>query len=107
MNELKLNEQREIQRKRHLNEVMDSYHLRNTKIYHTLKKIQAGYGHFNILIEIAGEEFGAITDNSGAVDVAFDDCYDNGNNDGRDYISREEAQEELVSEILQANKIEL
>lgn len=73
----------------------------------TLRNRKTGYGHFNISIEMDGEELSTTTTNTMAIDAAFDDCYDDEDNEGRYYESRLEAQEALVSEILRANDIEL
>ena len=73
----------------------------------TLRKKWIGYGHYNISIEIDGKELEATTTNTMAIDVAFDDCYDDEDNSGNYYESRREAQEALVNEILRANKIEI
>ena len=73
----------------------------------TLRKEWTGYGHFSISIEMDGQELKATTTNTMAIDVAFDDCYDDGDNSGNYYESRREAQEALVNEILRANKIEI
>ena len=73
----------------------------------TLRSKWTGHGHFSISIEIDGKEFKATTTNTMAIDAAFDDCYDDVDNSGRYYESREEAQEALVNEILRVNKIEL
>ena len=72
----------------------------------TLRKKQTGYGHFRISIEMDGQEFKTTTTNTMAIDAAFDDCYDDEDNSGRYYESREEAQVALVNEILRANEIE-
>ena len=73
----------------------------------TLRSKWTGYGHYSISIEMDGKEFKAITTNTMAIDVAFDDCYDDEDNSGSYYESREEAQKDLVNEILRANKIEI
>ena len=73
----------------------------------TLRRKKVGYGHFSISIEMDGQKFTAITTNTMAIDAAFDDCYDDEDNSGRFYESREEAQEALVDEILRSNEIEL
>ena len=73
----------------------------------TLRSKWTGYGHYSISIEMDGEEFKATTTNTMAIDVAFDDCYDDKDNSGSYYESRREAQEALVNEILRANKIEM
>lgn len=73
----------------------------------TLRKEFKGRGHFSISIEMDGQEFKTTTTNTLAIDAAFDDCYDDLDNSERFYESREEAQEDLVNEILRANEIEL
>lgn len=72
----------------------------------TLRSKKTGYGHFSISIEIDGKEFTTTTTNTMAIDVAFDDCYDDYDNSGSYYENRKEAQEALVNEILIANEIE-
>ena len=69
----------------------------------TLRRKKVGYGHFSISIEMDGQEFKTTTTNTLAIDAAFDDE----DNSGRYYESREEAQEALVDEILRSNEIEL
>ena len=67
----------------------------------TLKmKKQVGYGHFYISIELNGEELRCTTTNALAIDVAFDEFYDEQDNKGRIYESQKEAQQSLVDEIL-------
>lgn len=73
----------------------------------TLRSKWTGYGHYSISIEMDGKKLEATTTNTMAIDAAFDDCYDDEDNSGRYYESREEAQEALVNEILRANKIEI
>ena len=73
----------------------------------TLRSKKTGNGHFNISIEMDGKELSTTTTNTMAIDASFDDCYDDEDNSGRYYESREEAQEALVNEILRANKIEI
>tara|TARA_Y100000758_G_C16050426_1_gene421390 strand:+ start:292 stop:519 length:228 start_codon:yes stop_codon:yes gene_type:complete len=69
-------------------------------IIKTLRKQFSGHGHFKISIEKNGKELSTITTNTMAIDAAFDECYDDEDNDGRYYESRLEAQEALISEIL-------
>lgn len=71
----------------------------------TLRSKKTGYGHFGISIEMDGKEFRTTTTNTMAIDAAIDDCYDDEDNSGRFYKSREEAQEALVDEILRANEM--
>jgi phage-related protein len=73
----------------------------------TLTSARTGHGHFNISIEMDGQQLNTTTTNTMAIDAAFDDCYDDEDNSDRYYESREEAQESLVNEILKANDIEL
>ena len=73
----------------------------------TLRSEKTGYGHFSISIKMNNEEFKTTTNNTMAIDAAFDDCYDDEDNSGRFYKSRKEAQEGLVDAILRANEIEL
>ena len=70
-----------------------------------LRSEKTGHGHFSISIEMDGQELKTTTTNTMAIDVAFDECYDDEDNSGRYYESREEAQEALVNEILIANEI--
>ena len=70
-----------------------------------LRSKKTGYGHFSISIIFDGQELKTTTTNTMAIDAAFDDCYDDENNSGRFYESREEAQQALIDEILQANEI--
>lgn len=69
-------------------------------IIETLRSKKTGYGHFLISIEMDGQQLKTTTTNTIAIDAAFDDCYDDADNFGRYYESREEAQEALVNEIL-------
>ena len=73
----------------------------------TLRQTKTGYGHFRISIDFNGEELSVITTNTIAIDAAFDEYYDDEDNSGRYYESRQEAQEALISEILGKNEIEL
>ena len=73
----------------------------------TLTATKTGYGHFKISIKIDGQEYTTTTTNTMAIDAAFDDCYDDEDNSGRYYESREEAKVALVDEILRKNGIEL
>ena len=75
------------------------------KLIETLRSQRTWPGHFSISIEMDGKEFKTTSTNEGAIDAAFDDCYDDEDNSGRFYESREEAQEALVNEILRANEI--
>lgn len=65
----------------------------------TLRKEKVGAGHFKVSIDFMDKELSTITTNTMAIDAAFDDCYDDEDNSGRYYESREEAQESLVNEI--------
>ena len=73
----------------------------------TLSRTKTGYGHFRVSIELDGKQYSTITTNSEAVDVAFDSNYDDNDNTGKWYESREEAETSLVNEILSANNIRL
>ena len=73
----------------------------------TLNRKFSGYGHFTISIEVDGATIKTTTNNMSAVDAAFDEYYDDEDNSGRVYKSREQAQEALVNEIIDANNIEL
>ena len=77
------------------------------KLIETLRSKKTGYGHFSISIEMDGKEFETTTTNTMAIDAAFDDCYDDEDNSGSYYESREKAQEDLVNEILRENEIEI
>lgn len=70
----------------------------------TLSCEKTGYGHFCISIEMDGQALKTTTTNTLAIDAAFDDCYDDEDNSGRFYESRQQAQEALVDEILRANE---
>jgi phage-related protein len=76
-------------------------------LINTLSKKWKGYGTFLISIEHEGETFFKTTHNTMAIDAAFDDCYDDNDNSERYFKSQEEAQIELVNEILIQNDIEL
>lgn len=67
----------------------------------TLRKRKTGCGHFNISIQMDGEELSTTTTNTMAIDAAFDDYYDDEDNSESYYESRSEAQEALVNEILE------
>ena len=73
----------------------------------TLRNKITGYGHFSISIDMDGQEFKTTTTNTMAIDAAFDYCYDDKDNSGSYYKSREEAQADLVNEILRDNEIKL
>ena len=73
----------------------------------TLSRKWVGYGHYIISIEKDGQELKTTTTNTMAIDVAFNDCYDDEDNSGRFFKSRREAQQVLVDEILRDSKIEL
>ena len=77
------------------------------KLIETLRSKKTGYGRFSISIEMEGQVFKTTTTNTMAIDAAFDYCYDDEDNSGRYYESREEAQEALVNAILRTNGIEL
>lgn len=77
------------------------------ELIETLRKKTAGHGHFLLAIEMEGKEYKAMTTNTMAIDAAFDECYDDEDNTGRYYKTREEAQEALVNEILRVNEIEI
>ena len=70
----------------------------------TLYGVKSGYGHYKVSIDVDGQELSTVTDNMSAIDAAFDEYYDDEDNEGRFYESREEAQEALVNEILNSNK---
>ena len=66
-------------------------------------KFAGSYGHYIISIEIDGKILKTTTTNM-AIDAAFDDCYDDCDNTGRYFASQEEAQIELINEILRNNE---
>lgn len=71
----------------------------------TLRKKQIGNGHYRITIEMPdGTIMSKVTTNTLAIDAAFDSCYNDTDNSGRYYLTREEAQMELVNEILETNQ---
>jgi len=72
----------------------------------TLYGVKSGYGHYKVSIDIKGQELSTVTDNMSAIDAAFDEYYDDEDNEGRFYESREEAQEALVNEIINSNKVD-
>lgn len=69
----------------------------------TLSKKQTSHGRFDVYIEIDGKTLSASTTNTMAIDAAFDENYDDSDNTGRFFETREEAQKALVDEILRAN----
>ena len=79
----------------------------------TLYGVKSGYGHYKISIDVRatllrdGHVLSTVTDNMLAIDAAFDEYYDDEDNEGRFYESREEAQEALVNEILNSNKVDV
>lgn len=73
----------------------------------TLYGVKSGYGHYKVSIDVDGQELSTVTDNMSAIDAAFDEYYDDEDNEGRFYESREEAQEALVNEILNSNKVDV
>ena len=70
----------------------------------TLRSKKTGRGHFTISIEIDGKELKTTTTNTMAIDAAFDLNYNEEDNTGSYYQSTEEAQRDLVNEILRANE---
>lgn len=77
------------------------------KLINTLRKQPSDYGHFKITIVFNDVEYSHTTTNTMAIDAAFDDCYDDQDNSGRFFESREEAQLSLVSEIVYANDLDI
>jgi phage-related protein len=73
----------------------------------TLRAKKTGHGHFVISIEMDGIVYKKTTTNTLAIDAAFDECYDDQDTSDRFFSSREDAQTDLVKEILTANEIEL
>lgn len=62
-----------------------------------------GRGHFKVTAEINGERLSTVTTNTMAIDAAFDDCYDDKDNEGRYYETRQEAIDALIGEIERNN----
>jgi hypothetical protein len=73
------------------------------KALETLRKNKISNGHFKISTDIDGKEYSTTTTNTMAIDAAFDECYDDEDNSGRYYETREEAQDALIDEILRDN----
>jgi hypothetical protein len=73
----------------------------------TLRRTKTGYGHFTISIEIDGVEYNATTTNTMAIDAAFDENYNDEDNSGRFFETREEAQNALINEIIYANDLSI
>jgi hypothetical protein len=66
-----------------------------------LSKEKTGYGRFEITAHIDGMDYTTTTTNMQAVDAAFDEDYDDEDNSGRRYESRQEAIDALINEINQ------
>tara|TARA_B110000503_G_C7074332_1_gene382268 strand:- start:73 stop:369 length:297 start_codon:yes stop_codon:yes gene_type:complete len=76
-------------------------------LINTLYRAKSGHGHYRISMEMGEKQFSTITTNMHAIDAAFDEYYDDEDNEDSFYESRLEAQEALVTEILRANEDEI
>lgn len=76
-------------------------------IFDTLRKKQTGYGKFEVSIEIDNVTYKIHTNNTMAIDAAFDDDYNDDENLGRYYVTQEEAQASLVNDIINQNDLEI
>ena len=83
---------------------MNTYNIAD--LIQTLYARKSGYGHYRVSIELDGKQLTTITSNMSAIDAAFDEYYDDENNEGRFYESRLQAQEALINETLSANEKE-
>lgn len=84
--------------------IMNTYNTAN--LIQTLYATKSGYGHYRVSIELHGKQLTTITSNMPAIDAAFDEYYDDNNNEGKFYESRLEAQEALINETLLARENE-
>ena len=75
--------------------------------FDTLRKKQTGYGKFEVSIEIENVTYKIHTNNTMAIDAAFDDDYNDDENLGRYYVTQEEAQASLVYDIINQNDLEI
>ncbi len=70
-------------------------------ILNTLRKTRlSGYGRFEVSIEVNDVTYKIKTNNTMAIDAAFDEDYDLVENGGRYYESRFEAQASLANDII-------
>jgi hypothetical protein len=74
-------------------------------ILNTLRKKKVSYGRFEISIEVDNVIYKTSTNNTMAIDAAFDDDYDDENNLGRYYVVQFEAQASLINEIIKNNGV--
>lgn len=76
-------------------------------ILNTLSKRQVGYGKFEVSMEFENVTYKIITNNTMAIDAAFDNDYNDVDDLGRYYVSQEEAQASLVNDIINHNDLEI
>ena len=76
-------------------------------ILNTLSKKQVGYGKFEVSMEFENVTYKIITNNTMAIDAAFDNDYNDVDDLGRYYVSQEEAQASLVNDIINHNDLEI
>jgi hypothetical protein len=76
-------------------------------ILNTLRKKQTGYGRFEVSIEIENVTYKISTNNTMAIDAAFDDDYNDENNLGRYYVTQEEAQASLANDIILEHDLDM
>jgi hypothetical protein len=77
-------------------------------ILNTLRKTKhIGYGIFEISVEINDVTYKIKTNNTMAIDAAFDDDYNDENNLGRYYVTQEEAQASLANDIILEHDLDM
>jgi hypothetical protein len=76
-------------------------------ILNTLRKKNVSYGRFEVSIEFEGVIYKSSTNNTLAINAAFDDDYDDENNLGRYYVTQFEAQASLINDIINENGLEI
>lgn len=76
-------------------------------ILNTLSKRQVGYGKFEVSMEFENVTYKIITNNTMAIDAAFDNDYNDIDDLGRYYVSQEEAQASLANDIINHNDLEI
>lgn len=76
-------------------------------ILNTLSKKQVGYGKFEVSMEFENVTYKIITNNTMAIDAAFDNDYNDVDDLGRYYVSQEEAQASLANDIINHNDLEI
>ena len=76
-------------------------------ILNTLSKRQVGYGKFEVSMEFENVTYKIITNNTMAIDAAFDNNYNDVDDLGRYYVTQEEAQASLVNDIINHNDLEI